>query len=414
MSLVLSPRCIVHVDANAFFAALEQRDNPHLRGRPVAVGSGVVASCSHEARRWGVRTGMRLGDARRLCRGLHVLAGDYRRYEQAARRMLAICLEQTPRVEVAALDDLYLDLTGQTDAPERVCAQLAAQMAEEIGLSVAVGIGANKLVANVATRQAKKAYRGWSADGRVLPVVHVPVGAERDYLAGWPVAVLPGVGPQVQERLGQINVQQVGQLAAMPPAVLAGLFGQRGLVLRQLAQGIDHRPVDPNRVQQAVSRSTSLEPPTSDRPFLHALVIHLLDRAALWLRSRELMTRGLTVSLRYGDHQMAGGRVSLPRPCADERPLQAAACDRLDRLYVRRLPLRWLGVELAPLVAIDRQAELFPDPQRERAERLTQCKDAVRGRFGFMSLCSGTALVLAQQLQHDRDNFQLRTPCLTR
>ena len=120
-----STPCILHLDADAFFASVEQRDDPRLRGKPVAVGTGVVASCSYESRRWGVRTAMRLADAKRLCPPLIVLPGDYRRYEQAARRMLAICLEQTPCVEAAALDDLYLDLTqpGGVDA-EHVAAQL--------------------------------------------------------------------------------------------------------------------------------------------------------------------------------------------------------------------------------------------------------------------------------------------------
>src|SRR5580692_9709379 len=103
-------RSVLHLDADAFFASVEQRDDPRLRGKPVAVGTGVVASCSYEARQWGVRTGMRLVEARRRCRLLRVLPGDYRRYEQAGRRMLAICQDHTPQVEVAALDDLYLDL----------------------------------------------------------------------------------------------------------------------------------------------------------------------------------------------------------------------------------------------------------------------------------------------------------------
>ena len=126
---------ILHLDADAFFASLEQRDDRSLRGKPVAVGTGVVASCSYEARRWGVRTGMRLTDARHLCRPLIVVPGDYRRYEQAARCMLAICQERTPRVEVAALDDLYLDLTPD-DQPEKVAGTLREQVRDEISLSI--------------------------------------------------------------------------------------------------------------------------------------------------------------------------------------------------------------------------------------------------------------------------------------
>src|SRR5467141_1419063 len=119
--LAAVPRSILHLDADAFFASLEQRDDPRLRGRPVAVGTGVVASCSYEARRYGVRTGMRLAEARHQCRPLIVIPGEYPRYEQAARRILAVCEEQTPRIEVAALDDLYLDLAHH-DGPDRVAA----------------------------------------------------------------------------------------------------------------------------------------------------------------------------------------------------------------------------------------------------------------------------------------------------
>src|SRR5260370_29355043 len=155
MSFNLDDRSILHLDADAFFASVEQRDDPRLRGKPVAVGTGVVASCSYESRRWGVRTAMRLAEAKRLCPPLIVLPGDYRRYEQAARRMLAICLEHTPRVEAAALDDLYLDLTqsGDVDA-ERVAAQLRGQIAQEGELSVSIGVPANKLVAAGATDRA--------------------------------------------------------------------------------------------------------------------------------------------------------------------------------------------------------------------------------------------------------------------
>src|SRR5262245_13486703 len=132
MALAPDSRSILHLDADAFFASIEQRDDLKLRGKPVAVGTGVVASCSYEARRWGVRTGMRLIEARHLCRPLIVLPGDYRRYEQAARRVCAICQDQTPLVEVAALDDLYLDLTRHGQ-PERVAGVLHSQVREEVG-----------------------------------------------------------------------------------------------------------------------------------------------------------------------------------------------------------------------------------------------------------------------------------------
>jgi DNA polymerase-4 len=393
----------LHLDADAFFASVEQRDDARLRGRPVAVGTGVVASCSYEARRWGVRTGMRLVEARQRCRALLVLPGDYRRYEQAARHVLAICLERTPRVQVAALDDLYLDLTGSAGTPERTAAELRGQVRAEVGLSVSLGIGSNKLVARVATQEAKPGRQ-----------VLVAAGAERPYLAPWPAQVLPGVGSRVRDRLHRLNVQRVGEVAAMPAAVLCGLFGERGRVLHRLAHGIDPRPVEPHRPPQSVSRRTSFDPPTGDEAFLRAMLDHLLERCASWLRFHGLATRGLALTLRYGDYETADGRASFRRATADETTLKEAARERFGRLYARRLPLRLLGVELTPLAAPDGQASLFPDEEQERGRRLAACKDAIRQRFGFMALMSGSALVLASRLEHDRDNFRLRTPCLTR
>jgi hypothetical protein len=170
----------------------------------------------------------------------------------------------------------------------------------------------------------------------------------------------------------------------------------------------------PYRPQQSVSRCTSFDPPTSDRAFLTAMLDHLLDRAAAWLRFSGLATRGLKVSLRYGDYTSDESRVALRPPSDDETRLKEAARERLLRLYNRRLPLRFLGVELAPLLIPCQQPELFPDPLVERNRKLAECKDAVRRRFGFMALTNGTALVVAQQVEHDRENFRLRTPCLTR
>ena len=142
MPLTLRDRSVVHLDADAFFASVEQRDDPKLRGKPVAVGTGVVASCSYESRRYGVRTGMRLAEAQQRCRPLIVLPGEYPRYEQAARHILAICQERTPLIEVAALDDLYLDLTRQ-GSPETVAGDLREQIREEVQLSVSIGMGSN-------------------------------------------------------------------------------------------------------------------------------------------------------------------------------------------------------------------------------------------------------------------------------
>ncbi len=396
------PRRVLHLDVDAFFAAAEQRDDPSLRGRPVAVGTGVVASCSYESRPYGVRTGMRLLDARRLCPRLVVLPGDYRKYEIASRRLVGICLDAAPLVEVVALDDIYLE--GPQADPER----LAAQVLEEVGLRVSVGVGANKLVAAVATQQVKEG----KARGRGGDVMEVPAGREREYLAPWPAEVLPGVGPKATEQLARLNVRRVRELAEMPAAVLLGLFGKRGLAMREAAQGVDDRPVRPGRPALSVSRCTSFDPAVSEWPVLSAMLSHLAERACLAVRQQKLAAKGVTVRVRFADHRWDDSRVSLRT--GDEAEVKGVARERLGRLCGRRLPLRLLGVELSPLRAAGMQRELFLSEAEERAARLRECRDEVRSRFGFLSLVSGEALELVGRLEHDRDNFHLRTPCLTR
>jgi DNA polymerase-4 len=244
--------------------------------------------------------------------------------------------------------------------------------------------------------------------------VYVPAGGERDYLAPWPVRVLPGVGPKVAARLDRVNVQQVGALAGVPLPVLRGLFGAQGRLLRDQAHGIDPRPVERRKPPQAISRCTSFDPPTADRAFLRAMLDYLLERAAVWLRFHGLATRGLVLTLRYGDYESVVGRLTWRRPVENVRVLQEAVRDRFETLYARRLPLRLVGVELTPLGPPDRQASLFPDPEAERARRLAACTDAIRRRFGFTAVLSGSGLLLAEHLERDRENFRLRTPCLTR
>jgi DNA polymerase-4 len=422
------PRAIIHLDVDAFFASVEQRDDPKLRGRPVAVGTGVVASCSYEARRWGVDTAMRLAEARHRCRELIVLPGDYPRYEQVGRQILAICKERTPLVEPAALDDLYLDLTqSTTGSTDRVIRELDEQVRDEIRVSVSLGMGSNKLVASVATKEVKRRKRSLTRQEPNPPApfpkreggdrgegLLVPCGEEQPFLAPWPVRVLPGVGPKVETRLARLNVQRVGTVAGMPRPLLQVIFGNFGRQLSEYAHGIDLRPVRPDRPPQSISRCTSFDPPVSEPVFLAAMLDYLLERAASWLRFRDRATRGLTVSLRYGDYESTEGHERFARATDRDDTLREAAHACLGRIYTRRLPLRLLGVALCPLVSPLQQADLFADPADERTERLAACKDEIRRRFGFLALGNARMLKLMDTLEHDREQVRLRTPCLTR
>src|SRR5262245_53072465 len=259
---------------------------------------------------------MRLTDARRLCRGLIVVPGDYRRYEIASRQILGICSEHAAVVELAALDDLYLDLGRVTQEHAGLAARrIARQVRDEVRLGVSIGVATNRLTSAVATQAVKIA----KAHGRHEQDVEVvAAGREREYLAPWPVDVLPGVGPKMTAELERLQVRRVVELAEVPASVLVGLFGERGKVLLDLARGIDGRGVQPPRPAQSVSRCTSFDPAVSEMDFLEAMLGHLLERATLSLRLHGQAARGVTVRVRYADHVTADGRASLPDPSDDE------------------------------------------------------------------------------------------------
>ena len=270
-------------------------------------------------------------------------------------------------------------------------------------LSISVGMGANKLIAAVATKQAKPGKQ-----------VRVPIGEEQPYLAPWPVRVLPGAGPQAAGRLDRLNVHQVGEVATVPVPVLAALFGARGRVLHEQAHGIDPRPVQATKTA-AIRQPAHQLRPADRRPRFPAGHARLSARPG-----HHLAALPQSCHARTGvDHPLRRLR-KRPGPSflsTVHRPARgtaSAARDRFERLYQRRLPLRLLGVELSPVVPPDPQPALFVDPEIERDRRLAACKDAIRQRFGFTALLDGSALVLAQHLDRDRENFQLRTPCLTR
>ncbi|MBJ7432053.1 MAG: hypothetical protein JHC56_12015, partial [Gemmataceae bacterium] len=169
-----------------------------------------------------------------------------------------------------------------------------------------------------------------------------------------------------------------------------------------------------SRNPDSISRCTSFNPPTADQIFLDAMLAHLLERAISWMRFNKLATRCLKIYLRYGDHKEAHNNNHFKTACDSDALLHQAAKDKLTSLFTRRLPLRLLGVELAQLEPASSSNLLFIDPEKERADRLAKCKDEIRSRFGFMAVTPGSSLVLAKALGHDRDNFKLRTPCLTK
>ena len=301
-------RHILHADFDAFYASVEQLDNPELRGKPLAVGGspesrGVVAAASYEAREYGVRSAMPMRTAFQRCPGLLRVGARFGRYREVSRQVMGIFNDVTPLVEPLSLDEAYLDVTEQV-APrlgsEDIARRLKQRVRRELGLTISVGVGTSKSVAKIASDLDKP-------DGLTV----VPPGAEKSFLAPLPVGKLPGVGPKTQERLTAEGVITVGDLAKRPDEWLTIRFGRNGEYMRRLALGRDDRPVETSRDTKSVSSETTLVTDTGDPDALQELVNRLSQDVSRSLERRDLWGRTVKVKLRLSDFTTFTRQVTL-------------------------------------------------------------------------------------------------------
>lgn len=416
-------RRILHVDIDAFLASLEQIRDPTLVGRPVVVGTGVVASRSYEAKARGVQTAMPLAEARRRCPELVVCDGDARTAERYRQKVAEILRRFAPVVEICSLDDFYADLTGVplrvqhvlADATrsadevslQALCEQLRAAVRQETGLSVAQGLGSTRTVARMATLRAKP-----GGICEVLP------GDEATFLATFPVAAVPGIGPRTADLLQQVGIATVEQLRLCDRELLRQSFGARGDELWAKCRGLDDAPVRASAPVQSISRETSFEPQadagSQERRFLRGMLGYLLDRAAAELRRQRLLARTVEVRVRHVDGVQGEKARSLRTGTDRTDQLTALAGELLDELLQRRVLVRLVGVTLRTLAAAGQTQGLLFGGDEQAKQKLFAAVDAVRARHGFGALVLGEAAELLGKLPQGRHGFVLRTPSLTK
>jgi len=409
----MSIRTIFLVDIDAFFASVEQVLDPSLAGKPVIVGGlpnerSVVATCSYEARARGVRVAMPLAEAARLCPDAVFLKGDFENYLRASKAVGQVLEQYTPVIEPVGLDEAFLDMTGcaRLHGPSIAAAQ---RMKERIrcatGLSVSVGIAANKLVAKAACRFAKP-----NGIARVLP------GYERAFLAPMPVGDLPGVGRATSEKLDAFNIRTVAELAGLSDSILQRLFGRvRGARLHMAAAGVDPSPVRPPTGPKSIGRETTFAHDTAEPAVIEGMLHYLTERAAGALRREGMLAARLAVKIRYANFDTHVAAAGLPAPTSHDRVLYECALALLRRQYTRRMGLRLVGVTLCALVpAHFIPADLFARDEDDRRDRMYKSIDRVRERFGFGALVTGRSIDLLGVIEHDERGFHLRTPALTR
>ncbi|HME71477.1 MAG TPA: DNA polymerase IV [Myxococcota bacterium] len=380
-------RVIAHADMDAFYASVEQRDRPELRGRPVVVGGasrrGVVASASYEARRFGVRSAMPGIEARQRCPDAIFIAGDMKRYARESRRIFEIFRRFAPRVEGLSLDEAFLDLTGTErllGPAAEVAKRLRAAVHQETGLVVSVGIAPVKLVAKIASDLAKP-------DG----LIEVRSGEVEAFLAPLPVGRLWGVGPVTEARLVAAGYRTVGDLARADVAGLRPVLGDWGAAFARLAQGRDLRDVEPFREAISLSEESTFEYDVADRAVLETTLLVHAESVARRLRKEGLVARTVVLKLKLGRRRAPGPRgfaLLTRRETLAHGTDDGEAIARVARALLARTELqeavRLLGVGVTNLASTSsRQLGLFsPVEPEDRRMRLNQAVDALAARFG--------------------------------
>jgi DNA polymerase-4 len=371
-------RTILHVDLDAFFAAVEQRDRPELRGRPVVVGGGgpgdrgVVSAASYEARRFGIHSAMPLRRASRLCPDAVFLPVDGAKYQAVSREVMAILRRFTPSVEPISIDEAFLDVTGSAalfgDGPT-IAVRIKDGVRVEVGLTASVGVASTKLVAKIASDLRKP-------DGLVV----VPPGEEASFLAPLPIQRLWGVGEQTAIALREYDVRTIGDLAALPPDLLVRRFGKHGAALAERARGVDpDRVVGDADPAKSVGHEHTFDVDTSDPEIIERTLLAMADGVAGRLRSSGLRAATVTVKIRDAAFRTITRQRTLVDPTDLTEPIYRAALE-LARPEVRGIRVRLLGVT-ASHFGEPNQLALF-GPQEPRRRRATEAADEVRRRFG--------------------------------
>jgi DNA polymerase-4 len=403
-------RHILHIDLDAFFVSVEQTFDRTLRGKPVVVGGdpnrrGVVACASYEARVHGLKAGMSLSVAQRLCPHAIFLRGDFSRYRDASARFMDVLAEFTPDVEPLGLEEAFLDLTGFEPlyGPVRETAlRIKRRISGELGLTASIGIASSKVVAKVASDLSKP-------DG----LIEVAPGEERTFLAPLSVNKLPCIGPKTERVLKRMGVVTIGELGYLPLSFLRQSFGVHGDVIHQYANGIDNRRLELPAPAKSISRESTFAEDTLDRTFLSATLHYLCERVGGALRSQGKQARCVTLKLRYADFESITRSRTFREGMDADRIIFEVGCSLVDKaLEQRAAPVRLIGIGVSNLTE-GRQLDMF-DPRMEKQRRLNRAVDSIRSKYGFVAVEVGFTLPLREIFPIDNGRYRLDTPSLSR
>ncbi len=376
-------RYIAHLDLDSFFVSVELINDPSLKGKPVVVGGsrerGVVSAASYEARKFGVRSAMPMKQVLKLCPQVIVLKGTRGEYGRYSRWVTDIIAAKAPLFEKASIDEFYIDLTGMDKYhdPYRWTIALRQEIIDQTGLPISFGLASNKLVAKIATDEAKP--NGY---------LFVQPGMEQAFLAPLPVNKIPGVGEHTHIKLQQMGIRTIGDILLQPQSLLEKQLGKWGTELWQKAHGIHHGEVHPYHEAKSISTEQTFSENIKDSAQLLKLLVKMTEKVSFELRQDGQMAGCIAVKIRYPDFETTSKQLSIPHTFSDDELIPVAK-QLFHDLYRKGQPVRLLGVRLSDFSTQATQGNLFQDAGKKKG--LYKAIDDVKNKFGKTALKRGSA-----------------------
>ncbi|MTD67715.1 DNA polymerase IV [Flavobacterium sp. LC2016-13] len=377
-------RSVVHIDMNTFFVSCERLINSGLNGIPLIIGGGergVVASCSYEARRFGVRSAMPIHMAMKLCPQAKIMKGDMELYSRLSHDITEIIQEKAPVVEKASIDEFYLDITGMDKfhGSYKWTSELAQTVTKETGLPLTFALSINKTVSKIGTGEGKQKQN-----------LEIPEHLVQSFLKPLSIQKIPMVGEKTFQLLSRIGIRTIGTLSEMPAEALENMLGKNGTELWKKANGIDNNPVEPYREKKSISTEHTFLQDTIDIDRLKRVLLGMVEKLAFQLRSEEWLASTVTIKIRYANFDTETKQCRVQYTSADHI-LTKTVQDLFDKLYQRRMRLRLIGVRFSGLVRGTYQIDLFQDTEEMLA--LYQAMDKMKSRYGFDAVmrCAGAS-----------------------
>jgi DNA polymerase-4 len=377
------------MDLDSFFVSVERLYDSRLNGKPILIGGsgdrGVVASCSYEARKFGVHSAMPMRTARQLCPEALIIRGDFEKYSQKSHEITEIIREDVPLFEKSSIDEFYIDYTGMDRffGCFKMAQELRQRIIKESGLPISLGLSGNKTVSKVATGEAKPNN-----------AKEIPWGLEKPFLAPLSVRKIPMIGEKTSFTLYNMGVKKVHTLQVMPSELLEATFGKNGLMIWEKANGIDRSLVTPYSEAKSISSENTFEQDTIDVKMLEANLIAMTEQLGSKLRQKQQLTACVSVKIRYSDFDTHTVQQRIPYTSADHT-LIAVVKELFKKLYNRRLLIRLIGVRFSHLVHGNYQINLFEDTQEQI--RLYQALDRLNTKYGDKTVCRAIGLQVGRK-----------------